>query len=163
MRRTCTSRSSSTSARTSPRCGPESIDTHEFVWERYTADWLRTSVSAYWYKAESLITLTATDDPAAFLGVTYVNEGEVRAKGLELEAQMRLWRGAEGHMSYALQDATDQATGATLAELSASDGQGARERSALRSRVVAGGRGPRDRQPADHRRQLGSAPQRRRT
>ena len=93
---------------------PESIDTHEIVWERYTADWLRTSVSAYWYKADQLITLTSTDDPGAFLGVTYVNEGEVRAKGLELEAQMRLWRGAEGHMSYALQDATDQATGTTL-------------------------------------------------
>ncbi len=93
---------------------PESIDTHEIVWERYTADWLRTSVSGYWYKAESLITLTGTNDPDAFLGVTYVNEGEVRAKGLELEAQMRLWRGAEGHMSYALQDATDQATGTTL-------------------------------------------------
>ena len=34
--------------------------------------------------------------PGGFLGVTYVNQGEVRAKGLELEAQMRLWRGAEG-------------------------------------------------------------------
>ena len=31
---------------------PESIDTHEFVWERYTSDWLRTSVSGYWYKAD---------------------------------------------------------------------------------------------------------------
>ena len=93
---------------------PESIDTHELVWERYTNDWLRTSVSAYWYKADRLITLAATDDPSAFLGVTYVNQGEVRAKGLELEAQMRLWRGAEGHISYALQDATDHATGITL-------------------------------------------------
>jgi outer membrane receptor for ferrienterochelin and colicins len=93
---------------------PESIDTHEVVWERYTADWLRTSVSSYWYKADNLITLRATDDPAAFLGVTYVNEGEVRAKGLEVEAQMRLWKGAEGHMSYALQEAIDQATGTTL-------------------------------------------------
>jgi outer membrane receptor for ferrienterochelin and colicins len=54
---------------------PESIDTHEFVWERYTADWLRTSVSTYWYKAQNLITLTATNDPGAFLGVTSVNEG----------------------------------------------------------------------------------------
>ena len=53
-------------------------------------------MSGYWYKADRLITLTATDDPDAFLGVTYVNEGEVRAKGLELEAQMRLWRGAGG-------------------------------------------------------------------
>ena len=30
------------------------------------------------------------------------------------EAQMRLWRGAEGHMSYALQEAIDQATGEIL-------------------------------------------------
>ncbi|HEU4690622.1 MAG TPA: TonB-dependent receptor [Vicinamibacterales bacterium] len=94
--------------------GPESIDTHEVVWERYTGDWLRTSVSSYWYKADNLITLKPTDDPSAFLGVTYVNEGEVRAKGLEFEAQMRLWRGADGHMSYAVQEAIDQATGATL-------------------------------------------------
>jgi iron complex outermembrane receptor protein len=93
---------------------PESIDTHEVVWERYSGDWLRTSVSSYWYKAKELITLTSTSDPDAFLGVTYVNEGEVRAKGLEFEAQMRLWHGAEGHMSYALQEATDQATGETL-------------------------------------------------
>jgi iron complex outermembrane receptor protein len=93
---------------------PESIDTHEIVWERYSGDWLRTSVSSYWYKAKELITLTATSDPDAFLGVTYINEGEVRAKGLELEGQMRLWHGAEGHLSYALQEATDQSTGARL-------------------------------------------------
>jgi outer membrane receptor for ferrienterochelin and colicins len=94
--------------------GPESIDTHEFVWERYTSDWLRTSVSGYWYKANRLITLTGSDDPLAALGVTYVNEGEVRAKGLELEAQMRLWGDAEGHVSYALQEARDEATGDIL-------------------------------------------------
>ena len=47
---------------------PESIDTHELVWERYTNDWLRTSVSTYWYKADSLITLTP--DPSAPLGIT---------------------------------------------------------------------------------------------
>jgi iron complex outermembrane receptor protein len=91
---------------------PESIDTHEVVWEQYRGDWLRTSVSGYWYKAESLITLTG--DPSAFLGVTYVNQGEVRAKGLELEAQMRLWKGAESHLSYALQEARDQASGGLL-------------------------------------------------
>jgi outer membrane receptor for ferrienterochelin and colicins len=93
---------------------PETIDTHEFVWERYTSDWLRTSVSSYWYKADQLITLTGSNDPSAFLGVTYVNQGEVRAKGLELEAQMRLWGDAEGHVSYALQEARDQATGDIL-------------------------------------------------
>jgi outer membrane receptor for ferrienterochelin and colicins len=93
---------------------PESIDTHEFVWERYTSDWLRTSVSGYWYKADRLITLTEFNDPSALIGVTYVNQGEVRAKGIELEAQMRLWGDAEGALSYALQEARDQATGDIL-------------------------------------------------
>jgi iron complex outermembrane receptor protein len=55
-----------------------------------------------------------SNDPSAVFGVTYVNEGEVRAKGLELEAQMRLWGDAEGHLSYALQEARDQATGNIL-------------------------------------------------
>ncbi|MFN2444596.1 MAG: TonB-dependent receptor plug domain-containing protein [Vicinamibacterales bacterium] len=91
---------------------PEAIDTHEFVWERYTSDWLRTSVSTYWYKADRLITLSPDD--SAPIGSTYANEGQVRAKGLELEAQMRLRRGLEGLVSYALQQAVDQETGAAL-------------------------------------------------
>jgi outer membrane receptor for ferrienterochelin and colicins len=91
---------------------PESIDTHEFVWERYTNDWLRTSVSTYWYKADGLITLTA--DPATFLGTTFVNGGHVRANGLELEAQMRLKGSVQGLASYALQRVKDLETGTTL-------------------------------------------------
>jgi outer membrane receptor for ferrienterochelin and colicins len=91
---------------------PESIDTQEVVWERYTNDWLRTSVSAYWYNADNLITLIA--DPSTFLGASYVNAEHVRAKGLELEAQMRLGGGLQGLMSYALQRAEDVQTGAVL-------------------------------------------------
>jgi outer membrane receptor for ferrienterochelin and colicins len=91
---------------------PESIDTQELVWERYTNDWLRTSVSGYWYNADRLI--TSVLDPSALLGVTYVNESQVRAKGLELEAQMRLGAGLQGLMSYALQRAEDAQTGAVL-------------------------------------------------
>jgi outer membrane receptor for ferrienterochelin and colicins len=91
---------------------PESIDTQELVWERYTNDWLRTSVSGYWYSANRLITLIA--DPSAFQGVTYVNEEQVSAKGLELEAQMRLVAGVQGLMSYALQRAEDVQTGEGL-------------------------------------------------
>jgi outer membrane receptor protein involved in Fe transport len=71
-------------------------------------DWLRTSVSTYWYKADALITLTP--DPATLLGVTFVNEGQVRAKGLELEAQMRIRGGVRGLMSYALLGASDHET-----------------------------------------------------
>lgn len=91
---------------------PETIDTHQLVWERYTNDWLRTSVSTYWYDANRLITSVAED--TALLGVTFVNQREVRAKGLELEAQMRLKWGWQALASYALQKATDQETNATL-------------------------------------------------
>jgi outer membrane receptor for ferrienterochelin and colicins len=87
---------------------PETIHTHEFVWERYANDWLRTSVSTYWYKAEQLITLEANASTA--VGASYENEGEVRAKGLEFEAQMRLSGGAQALMSYALQSVVDQET-----------------------------------------------------
>ncbi len=85
---------------------PETIDTHEFVWERYTGDWLRTSLSGYWYRANRLITLVP--DPTTFLYGTYVNEGEVQARGLEFEAQARLWRGWQAGGSYALQRAIDR-------------------------------------------------------
>jgi outer membrane receptor for ferrienterochelin and colicins len=91
---------------------PESIDTHELVWERYTNDWLRTSVSTYWYKADGLITLIL--DPTTVFGTTFVNGGHVRAGGLELEAQMRLRGGVQGVMSYALQRVKDLETGETL-------------------------------------------------
>jgi iron complex outermembrane receptor protein len=91
---------------------PEAIDTHELVWERYLDDWLRTSVSTYWYKADRLITLVP--DASTFLGIAFVNEGEVRAKGLELEAQMRLRGDSRLVTSYALQSAIEQETRAGL-------------------------------------------------
>ncbi|MEO8259466.1 MAG: TonB-dependent receptor [Acidobacteriota bacterium] len=87
---------------------PESIDTHELVWEGYINDWLRTSVSTYWYKADRLI--TAIQDDESFLGISFINQGEVRARGLELEAQMRLKGSTRALVSYALQSAVDQET-----------------------------------------------------
>ncbi len=91
---------------------PEAIDTHELVWERYTNDRLRTAVSAYWYKADRLITVVPDD--TAFLGVSLVNQGEVRAKGLEFEAQMRLKGRSQALVSYGLQHAEDQDTQGVL-------------------------------------------------
>jgi outer membrane receptor for ferrienterochelin and colicins len=91
---------------------PESIDTHELVWERYTNDWLRTSVSTYWYKADGLITLVP--DPSTFFTSTFVNQGRVHASGLELEAQMRVSGGVQSVVSYALQRVKDLETDATL-------------------------------------------------
>jgi iron complex outermembrane receptor protein len=100
---------------------PETIDTHEFVWERYTNDWLRTSVSTYWYKADRLLTLVPDD--STFTASTYVNDGQVRAQGLELEAQMRLPYGIQGVTSYALQRARDRATHETLVNSPAQTGK----------------------------------------
>jgi iron complex outermembrane receptor protein len=91
---------------------PESIDTHEVVWERYASGHVRTAVSAYWYKADRLITPTFDDSTLA--GVTYVNQGQVRAKGLEFEAQLRLRRETLTLVSYAIQDAVDQETDLAL-------------------------------------------------
>ena len=91
---------------------PESIDTHEVVWERYTNDWLRTAASVYWYKAEELI--TTISDPSTLTTVSFVNQREVRAKGVELEAQMRLRGESRALVSYALQHAAEQDTGVEL-------------------------------------------------
>ena len=91
---------------------PESIDTHELVWEHYVNGWVRTSASAYWYKADRLITTTIDD--STLLGLSFTNQGQVRAKGLEFEAQMRLWRDARTLVSYAVQGAVDQETDLTL-------------------------------------------------
>lgn len=91
---------------------PETVGTHELVWERYTNDWLRTSVSGYRYRADQLIALVPSE--SAFLGTTYINEGHVVAKGLEVEAQMRLARGIQAFTNYTLQEARDTDTGTTL-------------------------------------------------
>jgi iron complex outermembrane receptor protein len=91
---------------------PESIDTHEFVWERYFNDRLRTAVSTYWYKADRLVTQTLDD--TSYVGVTWVNQGEVRAKGLEVEAQVRLRGESRALVSYAVQRAAYHETGSDL-------------------------------------------------
>ena len=87
---------------------PESIDTHELVWEQYTGDWLRTSVSSYWYRAHDLITMVPDD--STFLGGTFVNQGDVRAGGVELEGQVRFAGGAQALVSYAVQRTEDHET-----------------------------------------------------
>ncbi len=91
---------------------PESIDTHEVVWEQYVNGWLRTSASAYWYKADRLI--TNIFDESTLADVSFANQGQVRAKGLEFEAQMRLPREARSLVSYAVQGTVDRATDGSL-------------------------------------------------
>ena len=88
---------------------PETIDTHEIVWERYVGRWLRTSTSAYFNDVKGLITLSGDEDSLA-----YVNLGHVQAKGLELEAEMRALWGAIAQVSYVLQRTENAETGETM-------------------------------------------------
>ena len=129
---------------------PESIDTHELVWERYTNDWLRTSVSAYWYKADGLITLVP--DPSTLLGTTYVNGGHVRAKGLELEAQMRLSGGIAGSDELCVAARRGRPDGRDARELARTDDETAAERALAVQAIVRVDGGAVAQQPADARR-----------
>jgi iron complex outermembrane receptor protein len=83
----------------------ETIDTHEFVWEEYTGDWLRTTVSAYRSNVENLIELSADEDDA----LTFGNSGGVLSRGLEFEAEVRTG-GSQLVGSYALQRARNRET-----------------------------------------------------
>lgn len=86
---------------------PESIDTHELDWEQYFGSMLRTSISAYAYRASRLIAfgLIATDDdPFAY---AFVNRAINEARGIEFEAEVRTAAGVQIAGSYAVQRAVD--------------------------------------------------------
>jgi iron complex outermembrane receptor protein len=91
-----------------PELQPETIGTHEVDWEQYFGSALRTSISAYAYRASQLITFTQiqlADDPFAY---TFVNHAASTAKGLEFEAELRTQTGVQLVGSYALQRAVDE-------------------------------------------------------
>jgi iron complex outermembrane receptor protein len=89
---------------------PESIRTHEWVWEGYFGDRVRTAVSAYRYTASQLVDLRTVDPEAPMdRGLGYANDGTIDAAGLELESEIRLKRGAQALASYTLQEATSAA------------------------------------------------------
>lgn len=93
---------------------PESIGTHEVVWEQYVGERLRTSVSAYRYTASQLITFDVIDPNAQFHDAYgFANSGTVGAQGLEGEMEVRSKRGIQAIGSYALQRGED-ATGTRL-------------------------------------------------
>jgi iron complex outermembrane receptor protein len=83
----------------------ETIATNEIVWEEYTGEWLRTSVSAYWSDASNLLSLVSDEEGV----LSYVNAGRVRARGLELEAETRR-DGVQIAGNYAWQRAVDRDT-----------------------------------------------------
>lgn len=78
-----------------PMLEPETVTSHEVVWERYIGHWLRTSASGYLTDVDRLITF----EGEGFDDYRFVNRGRVEARGLELEAEARLRNGllAGGH------------------------------------------------------------------
>jgi iron complex outermembrane receptor protein len=81
----------------------ETIATNEFVWEEYTGEWMRTSVSAYWSNAANLLSLVSDDEGV----LSYVNAGRVAARGVEFEGEVRQ-EGVQWLASYAWQRARDR-------------------------------------------------------
>jgi outer membrane receptor for ferrienterochelin and colicins len=93
---------------------PEFVRTNEVVWEQYVGEWLRTSVSAYRYNASQLITFQALSSDGGIHQFAFVNDGEIKASGLELEAELRTKRGIQVLTSYVLQDARPSGADAPL-------------------------------------------------
>jgi len=90
---------------------PEKIRTYEVIWEQYLSDICNSSVSAFYYRINNLISLTT--DPADSLMV-YRNIERVEAMGLDLALQARFESGLMGRVSYTWQKATDADSGAWL-------------------------------------------------
>jgi outer membrane receptor for ferrienterochelin and colicins len=90
---------------------PESIHTHEWVWEGYFGERVRTAVSTYRYQASQLVDLRIVDPDVPLDPLGFENAGTIRATGLELESEVRLKRGAQALASYTLQEANDESSG----------------------------------------------------
>ncbi|MGA3211972.1 MAG: TonB-dependent receptor [Terriglobales bacterium] len=95
-----------------PALRPEKIRTYEAVAERYLGSHLQLSASGYYYHINDLIRQVA--DPTNGL-LIYENSQMVDAKGIEIEANGKWFKGLETKASYCLQNATDSVTGAWLA------------------------------------------------
>jgi len=92
-----------------PNLKPEKIRTYEAIWEQYYNDIYNSSVSAFYYRINNLI--SQVTDPADNLMV-YRNIERVEAKGVDLVLQAKFESGLMGRVSYTWQEATDADSGA---------------------------------------------------
>jgi iron complex outermembrane receptor protein len=93
-----------------PALQPEKIKTYELVYEHDLGNGLRAVASSYSYDIRNLITQTFDS-----LGnSSFQNQERIEATGTEVELLKSWENGANGRVSYALQKATDPATGELL-------------------------------------------------
>jgi outer membrane receptor for ferrienterochelin and colicins len=93
-----------------PALDPETIHTYELVLEHFFKKDVFMTVSGYYYKIKNLI--NQQTDPADGL-LVYRNIEEIEAKGVEVALKGK-WKGLEGTISYALQEAENAQTGERL-------------------------------------------------
>lgn len=87
-----------------PNLQPEHVRTLEAVWEQQLGRHFSAAVSAYNYQMRNLIDQGV--DPADEM-LTYLNLGEVNARGVEAELRARFESGLGGYASYTYQRAHD--------------------------------------------------------
>ena len=93
-----------------PELQPEQIRTYELAYEQYLGRRYRVGIVAYYYNVDELITQAATDAGAQY----FANLADVRAAGIELEAEGRFESGVQVGGSYTLQRARDEDGGYDL-------------------------------------------------
>jgi outer membrane receptor protein involved in Fe transport len=98
------------SIKPNPDLEPERIRTYELVYEQRLSDMISMTATGFYYKIKDLINQVI--DPNDGLMV-FVNNGEVKATGIELEVEGKWGNGLQGRISYAYTNATDGLTGGT--------------------------------------------------
>lgn len=89
---------------------PETIKTTELVFERYFHKYTSVSASGFYNVIGDLISETTAPNGE----IQYVNLENVHGKGLEFQLSEKRPSGWEGRISYTVQDAHSQLTGASL-------------------------------------------------
>ena len=95
------------SNKANPDLKPEIIHTYELVLEQYLGHHIRGSASGYYYEIDKLISQFL--DPSDGL-LVYRNGDKINAKGFELTVEGKWPSGWDGRLSYAIQEARDNAS-----------------------------------------------------
>ena len=90
-----------------PDLKPETINTYELVLEQYLGHHLRGSASAYYYEIDKLISQVLDQSDGLLV---YQNTNKINARGVELTVEGKWPSGWDGRVSYAIQEARDNAS-----------------------------------------------------
>jgi outer membrane receptor for ferrienterochelin and colicins len=121
--------------KSNPLLRPETNETAEVVMEQYLGEHLRLTTTAFHYTINDLV--TQETDPEDGL-LVYNNIDQVKAKGLELEAEAKWPTGLQTRASYTVQDSQDQQTGLPLTNSPRHLIQFNAQTPLLQDRIVAG-------------------------